>query len=117
MSKDSMVSRVASHVDRYNGTCISKTFLSSRLTSWQAHLMRISSFLKHGKGIWWEEEEDSVKFLDGDNDPDFKPKGPKLHHFHANSLTDVYHQASQDWSVILQTQTILPTGADPGLTV
>ena len=49
--QDSMVSRVASHVDRYNGTCISKTFLSSRLTSWQAHLMHINSFLKHGKGI------------------------------------------------------------------
>ena len=100
-----MVSKGALHVDRYDGTSISNSFLSSRLSSWQAHLMRISCYLKHGKGIWWKQIENGVKFLDGDNDPDYKPEGPQLHHFRSN---DVYRHASQDWSTILL-NTILPT--------
>ena len=60
---------------------ISNSFLSSHLSSWQAHLMLNSSFLKQGKGVWWGEIENSVKFLDGENGPDFKPEGPQLHVF------------------------------------
>ena len=54
--QDSMVTAAASQLDEYPGTYISYNFLSSRLASWQAHLMRISSFLKHGEGVWWKKE-------------------------------------------------------------
>ena len=107
--QDSMVSTAASQVDIYTGTYISNSFISSRLSSWQAHLMRISSFLKHGMGVWWKNEEGGVKFLDGDNDPDFQPQGPQLHHYRSITLPDVYHQISQDWNTILYTNTTLPT--------
>ena len=107
--QDSMVSVAASHVCKYTGTYISYTFLSSRLSSWQAHLMRISSYLKHGEGVWWKKEEHGVRFLDGANDPHFQPLGPQLHHFRSTTLPDVYRQTSQDWNTILRTNTPLPT--------
>ena len=43
---------------------ISNSFLSSHLSSWQAHLMHNSSFLKQGKGVWWfnaDETEDQLR--------------------------------------------------------
>lgn len=70
--------------------------------------MRISSFLKHGMGVWWKNEEGGMKFLDVDNDPDFQPQGPQLHHYRNITLPDVYHQISQDWNTILHTDTTLP---------
>ena len=56
--QDSMVSKAASKLSPSTGTFISDTFLSSRLSSWQAHLMRISSYLMHGEGVWWKREEE-----------------------------------------------------------
>ena len=107
--QDSMVSKAATHVEKYTGTRISNAFITNRLSSWQAHLTRISSFLKHGKDIWWKVVEDGIQFLDGDNDPDFRPEGPQLLHFRSKSIADVHRQASRDWSGILETNTILPT--------
>lgn len=41
-------------VPSYTGTYISNNFISTRISSWQAHLMGIISHLKHGEGIWWK---------------------------------------------------------------
>ena len=96
-----MVSASGSKLGPYTGTCIKYAFLSSRLASWQAHLMRISSYLKHGEGIWWKNKPEGVRFLDGADDPNVHPLGPQLDHFRNTTLPDVYRKASQDWDTIL----------------
>ena len=63
VKQDSMVSSAGSVLSPYKGTYISKTFISSRLPSWQAHLIRISSYPKHGEGIWWQEERGRLQSL------------------------------------------------------
>ena len=108
--QNSMVSTAATKLSSYTGTYISHTFISRRLSSWQAHLMRISSYLKHGKGIWWKSEENRIRFLDSANDPAYQSVGPKLLHFRENTLPDVlYRQASQDWNIIQQHKVTLPS--------
>ena len=107
--QDSMVSKAASKLNPMPGTFISDTFISSRLSSWQAHLMRISSYLKHGEGIWGKREEGGFRFLDGFRDPDAQPVGPPLDHFRNTTLPDVYHKRSADWYAILHTKVAQPS--------
>ena len=71
--------------------------------------MRISSYLKHGEGIWWKREEGGFRFLDGFSDPDTQPVGPPLDHFRNTTLPDVYHKRSADWDAILHTKVALPS--------
>ena len=80
-----MVTPAASRLDEYPGTYISYSFLSSQLASWQAHLMRISSSLKHGESVWWKKEEGGVKFFHSDKDPDYHSVGPQLQHFRSTA--------------------------------
>ena len=47
--QESMVSVAASKLDPYGGTYITEVFISGRLSSWQAHLTRISGYMKHGE--------------------------------------------------------------------
>ena len=107
--QDSMVSTAVSKLSSYTGTYISHTFISHHPSNWQAHLMRISSYLKHGKGIWWKSEERGIRFLDSANDPAYQSLGPKLLHFRENTLTDVYRQAFHDWNIIQQHKVTLPS--------
>ena len=107
--QDSVVSTAASKLSSYTGTYISHTFISHRLSSWQAHLMRISNYLKHGKGIWWTSEENLIRLLDSATDPSYQSLGPKLLHFCENILEDVYKQAFQDWNLIQQHKVALPS--------
>ena len=107
--QESMVSAAASKLSSYTGTYISDAFISGRLPSWQAHLMRISSYLKHGEGIWWIKEQRGVRFFDSANDPPFQSLGPRLLHFNSTTLPDVYRQISQDWDIIHHNNITLPS--------
>ena len=107
--QDTMVSTAASKLSSYKGTYISNAFITSRLSSWQAHLIRISSYLKHGEDIWWKREQHGVKFLDSANDPSIQSVGPKLFHFRSTTLPDIYKQISQDWDFILHQKVTLPS--------
>ena len=107
--QDTMVSTAASKLSSYKGTYISNAFITSRLSSWQAHLIRISSYLKHGEDIWWMREQHGVKFLDSANDPSIQSVGPKLFHFRSTTLPDIYKQISQDWVFILHQKVTLPS--------
>ncbi len=50
----SMVSKVARKVPQYSGTLVKSCFIHHRMPSWQAHLQRISTYLKCGEGVWWK---------------------------------------------------------------
>ena len=55
----------------YPGTQIAKSFIHKHLHSWQSHLKQNSTFLIHGKGIWWSSDECCYMFKDGADDQRF----------------------------------------------
>ena len=109
MKQESIVRSVSSKLPTYSGTVIEKSFINKRLTSWQAQLERISTFLECGQGIWWEENEHSYRFHDSDTNADCHPEGPSLMHFRESSLSHVETLAKVTWKTIVQNKTRLPT--------
>ena len=107
--QDSMVSKAASGIGSYRGTFISNNFILERPSSWQAHLMRISGYLKHGEGIWWERTENGFLFHDSADDIEYSSSGPHLDHFRNTTLPDVYARMSKDWDKILKENTVVPS--------
>ena len=107
--QDSMVSAVAKHLPKYPGTIIKKEFIKSRLQSWQAHLQRISQYLKCGEGVWWSQDQDVYRFHDSELDPDNHHEGPKLKHFRHSTLPDVYKHNKEAWHDIVASGINLPT--------
>ena len=80
-SSGSHVGQIAKHLPQFPGTTIKFSFLRSRESSWQAHLVRISPFLSQGEGSWWETKSNGFLFHDGDTDNPSRSQ-PKLLHFH-----------------------------------
>ncbi len=107
--QNTIVTRVASKVPPYNGIAISKEFVAERLQSWQAHLERISTFLKHGNNIWWTENDEAYLFNDSEKDSEYHSNGPELLHFRARKLPDIEQTARKAWGEIIDQKTILPT--------
>ena len=78
---NSMVTRGAKKLPTYQGTTITREFITSRSKSWQSHLERIAHYLITGKGVWWEDTFNGYCFFDGSNNPIAHPQGPTLRHF------------------------------------
>ena len=105
----SIVSKASASAPKYSGTEISKNFLSSRLSSWQAHLKRLAHYLAPGKGVWWEDTTSIFRFFDGCDHLEFQPEGPHLSHFRSTTIEDVTAHAEVLWNLILQEKTAIPT--------
>ncbi len=105
----SMVSKVGRKVPQYSGTLIKRSFINNRMPSWQAHLQRISMYLKRGEGVWWKIENNNYLFSDSDNDPNTQPQGPTLQHFRDTNLSKISEESNTDWAEILESSTKLPT--------
>ena len=104
-----MVSAVAKYLPNYPGTIIKKEFIKSRLQSWQAHLQRISQYLKCGEGVWWSQDQDVYRFHDSELDLDNHHEGPKLKHFRHTTLSDVYKHNKEVWRDVVTSGVNLPT--------
>ena len=108
---DSQVSRAAATIR----TCTSsastfkKTFVAERQHSWQAHLERISPFIVHGEGVWWEQDEAAYYFRDGPDDLDFHQDGPGLLHYRDSSIQKVVERQHRCWKQALDQHITLPT--------
>jgi hypothetical protein len=104
--------RVAKEVQQLGecvpNTTISKDFLTSRMSSWQAHIQRVSPFLLLGKGVWWRSTESGYEFLDGTEENE-RQEGPPLHHFRDTRLEEVYKQNASVWQLIIEEGIVLPT--------
>lgn len=87
---------------------VSDTFLSSRLSSWQSHLVRISPFLVQGRDVWWHKTTDGYEFCDGNGEHDTRPLGPHLHHFRNTSLNDIYKEKALLFQQIIDQGVELP---------
>ena len=63
IKQESIVRSVSTKLPAYKGTVVAKEFINEHLTSWQAHLERISIFLEHGQ-TWWKESDIGYMFHD-----------------------------------------------------
>ena len=66
--QDSIVSAVAKKLPPFEGTYMDSDFIAERISSWQAHLQRISNFLQYRENVWWKYEKSGYRFLDSDMD-------------------------------------------------
>ena len=107
-TQDSIVSTVSKQVPPYKGTYVSKSFVNSRIQSWQAHLERISLYLEHG-GVWWQAAEGGYTFFDSDGDSEYNSHGPDLMHFRTSCIQLVYKLSQEKWLSIIEKKTVLPT--------
>ena len=51
--------------------------------------------------MWWDRDDRSIIFKDGDGDPNFKDERPSLKHLRSCHLSDVQHAALCAWDKIL----------------
>ena len=79
--QDSIVSSVGKRLPPFEGTFVDSDFIARRIPSWQAHLQRISKFVRYGENVWWKYEKNGYRFLDADLDSDKQPQGPCISNF------------------------------------
>lgn len=106
--KETKVVRAAKGLKAYEGTSITKEFVSTRMRSWQVHLRRISPYLSRGEGVWWTQTDTAYHFLDGEQHPNTQPQGPPLQHFRSMSRKLVEENKGRHWDDILQNHIALP---------
>ena len=104
-NSDSQVGQIAKHLPQFPGTTIKFSFLRSRESSWQAHLVRISPFLLQGKGAWWELKSNGFLFYDGDNDNNYRYQ-PKLLHFREHNVKDIEERQLEKDKVLIPANSI-----------
>lgn len=46
-------------------------------TATLSHFRRIADYLERETNVWYILHDDAIEFLDGDNEPDDRPEGPK----------------------------------------
>jgi len=105
---ESRVKKASVGVPPFSGTVVSRDFVRSRSSSWQAHLERISSFLVCGEGLWWQKTQDGFRFFDGDSDPSFRTQGPPLLHHRSTTLEQIQVARREIWKEIVSHETSLP---------
>lgn len=105
--------RISKEVQQMGGetqnTFIQVSFLSTRMSSWQAHLQRLSPFLTRGEGVWWQCRDDGYMFMDGDKEPETRLQGPLLHHFRDTTLQQVYDEKEIAWAHIVEESIKVPS--------
>lgn len=68
---------------------IPKDVMTERPRLWQAHLSKISNFLKPGP-VWWKWREDgSVEFFDAPGEPNSREQWPQLYHFRSSNISRI----------------------------
>ena len=104
------VAKAASELQQTKcNTVIPTSFLVGRLSSWQAHLTRISPYLILGCNVWWKCTSLGYEFLHGSEESADRHEGPGLSHYRAKSLDEVYKEKKYLWKELMDTKTDLPT--------
>ena len=72
--------------------------MTKRPKVWQAHLSKISDFLKPGPEVWWKWREDgSVEFFDAPGEPNSREQGPQLNHFRSRNISTICKSLEETW--------------------
>ena len=87
--QDNHISKSSKQLPKPTNTIISKEFVKRHSHSWQAHLTRISPYLKAGKDIWWADKGEFFEFFDGTDELQAHPQGPVMKHFRNTSIEEL----------------------------
>ena len=97
-NQEKEISHLAKGLPKSANTVITKDLMTKKFSLWQAHLSKISDFLKPGPEVWWKWREDgSVEFFDAPGEPDNKAQGPQLHSFRSNNISKICHHLEKTW--------------------
>jgi len=106
--QESEISKLAQALPPKTNTIIPNSWIRSTTTQYQAHLERISNYLKFGPSVWWKATHDSIEFFDGGTDPFHRPSGPQVMHYRSTTLLDVDLHLQQRWEECTTTDVTLP---------
>ena len=108
-TQQSHVSKLASSLPKFNDTIIPKNIMINHPASWQAHLERSSDFLRVGRGVWWDTNENGdTHFFDSKGSPESLEAGPVLHHFRSSSFKSEESYLKECWLKCLEQKCDLP---------
>ena len=92
------ISQLAKGLPKTSNTVISRDMMTKRPRVWQAHLSKISDFLKHGPDVWWKWRKDgSVEFFDAPGEPNSREQGPQLNHYRSSNISKICQNLEETW--------------------
>lgn len=107
--QQSQVSRLEHSLPPQKKTKIPKTLIKKHLSSWQAHLERISDFLLPEEGVWWSQDDDFVEFFYACGEANSREEGSTLHHFRSSDFKNEENYLMTCWQECSKEETIIPT--------
>ena len=107
-AQESEISKYYKALPLFPNTIIPHRYILRNPKQYQVHLESISDFLSCGEGVWWQHIVSGVEFLDGPQEPNFRPQGPPLHHFRSSDLKLEEQQLKQCWLKCLADETKIP---------
>ena len=105
-AQESQISKYYKALPPFPNTIIPHRYIVRNSKEYQAHLQSISDFLVCGEGVWWQHVISGVEFLDGPEEPNFRPQGPSLHHFRSSNLKLEEQHLKQCWEMCLADEVI-----------
>lgn len=105
-AQESQISKYYKALPPFPNTIIPHRYIVKNPKEYQAHLQSISDFLVCGEGVWWQHVVSGVEFLDGPDQPSFRPQGPSLHHFRSSDLKLEEQYLTQCWDMCLADEAI-----------
>ena len=106
---ETRIQKEAQQLGLTQNTTVETDFVITRISSWQAHLQRLSRYLVCGEGIWWHRVDKGYEFHDGNHSPDFHVQGPDLLHFRHTTLKELEEKIAKIWEQVLCESVTLPT--------
>ena len=98
-NQEKEISQLAKGLPKPSNTVISsRDEMTKRPKVWQAHLSKISDFLKPGPEVWWKWREDgSVEFFDAPGEPNSREQVPQLNHFRSRNISTICKNLEETW--------------------
>ena len=111
---ETRIQKEAHQLGLTQNTTVETDFIITRISSWQAHLQRLSRYLVCGEGIWWHTVDKGYEFHDGNHSPDFHVQdfhvqGPDFLHFRHTTLKELEEKIAKIWEQVLCESVTLPT--------
>ena len=107
--QESEVFKLAKTLPAKINTVITFDWMENSSIHYQAHLERISDYLLHGPGVWWQYVHNGVEFFDAvipKQQVHVQTQPP--HHFRSSSLGDVDEYLLSNWEQCLDQNVQLP---------
>ena len=105
--QESQISKYYSTLPPFPNTTVPNRYIINNAKEYQTHLQAISDFIACGEGVWWRQILSGVEFLDGPDEPNTRPEGPKLHHFRSSDLRKEEAHLQQCWERCLNDDTVV----------